>query len=52
MTAADVVVIIGFALAMAGMTAAFGWPWAAMLAGVLVIACGAKMQHAEKGSVE
>ena len=47
MSAADVVVFVGMGALIAGVCGAFGWPYAAMVGGLLLILGGAKMTRAE-----
>jgi hypothetical protein len=46
---ADAVVILGFVALIAGVSGAFGWPWAAIAGGILLLVGGAKLQQ-QKGA--
>lgn len=48
MTLADGIVVTGFVLILGGLGAAFGWPWAAMVGGSLLMLGGARLQQQEK----
>jgi membrane protein implicated in regulation of membrane protease activity len=43
-TAADVLVFVGMGALIAGLWGAFGWPWAAMVGGLMLLSAGAKLQ--------
>lgn len=45
MTAADVLVFAGMGALITGICGAFGWPWAAMGGGVLMLWAGGKLQQ-------
>lgn len=47
MTVADVAVFVGLGAVIAGVWGQFGWPWASMIGGLVLLWSGAKLQQVQ-----